>query len=367
MPDHVTIGLARPLRRRAERDSQFLTEVRGGSDVGANATRADPNGDGRYRISGEKWFCAVADFAQFLVTARVPDGPRGTRGLGCFVAPRVVRGQCLRSPPQGLSPADLGVFRAPTPACRHAGVVARGTAPRLRPHRARGPNRRGDRHERGRARRAGAHPRRPAPDPARGRRAGRQDPRRQHPVRRRRAHGNLAAHRRRGRPVRGRTRARCLLLPGRARPAHRAVRVRVPAGGGRVPRGQAPAAHPNGAGRPGSRARGASRRARDRPRLSAPSASVTRGVAPTASVTDGIGQTLGGSTATRSRPSARPIGPASASASASSSTVAAWASARSPVGASVGPSTTTSGGSTSRAARTASGAPLSSATAPNGG
>lgn len=111
-PAVCTIGLARALRRAAEpeirdrflpplldtdyahaqRGSQFLTEVQGGSDVGANATTARPLGDGSYAISGEKWFCSVADAQQFLVTARVPDAPPGTRGLGCFVVPRLLDG-----------------------------------------------------------------------------------------------------------------------------------------------------------------------------------------------------------------------------------------------------------------------------------
>jgi len=112
-PAVCTIGLARALRRtadpairarflpplldrdyaHAQRGSQFLTEVQGGSDVGANATVARPQDDGSYLISGEKWFCSVADAQQFLVTARVQDGPPGTRGLGCFVMPRLVDGE----------------------------------------------------------------------------------------------------------------------------------------------------------------------------------------------------------------------------------------------------------------------------------
>jgi alkylation response protein AidB-like acyl-CoA dehydrogenase len=111
-PATCTIGLARALRRRAEpevrdrflppllerdysraeRGSQFLTEVQGGSDVGANATKSEPNGDGSYRITGEKWFCSVADAQQFLVTARLPGSAPGTRGLGCFVLPRMLDG-----------------------------------------------------------------------------------------------------------------------------------------------------------------------------------------------------------------------------------------------------------------------------------
>jgi acyl-CoA dehydrogenase len=112
-PAVCTIGLARALRRaadpdirdrflpplletdyaQAQRGSQFLTEVQGGSDVGANATIARPRADGSYSITGEKWFCSVADAQQFLVTARVQDGPPGTRGLGCFVIPRLLDGE----------------------------------------------------------------------------------------------------------------------------------------------------------------------------------------------------------------------------------------------------------------------------------
>lgn len=111
-PAVCTIGLARALRRvaspeirdrflppllrtdyrDAERGSQFLTEVQGGSDVGANATVAEPAGDGSYLVRGEKWFCSVADAQQFLLTARVPGQGDGTRGLGCFVVPRIIDG-----------------------------------------------------------------------------------------------------------------------------------------------------------------------------------------------------------------------------------------------------------------------------------
>ena len=111
-PATCTIGLARALRRvagagvrrhflpplldpdfaTAARGSQFLTEVQGGSDVGANVCRAVPDGDGTYRISGEKWFCSVADAGQFFLTARVDGGADGTRGLGSFVVPREVDG-----------------------------------------------------------------------------------------------------------------------------------------------------------------------------------------------------------------------------------------------------------------------------------
>lgn len=76
--------------------SQFLTEVQGGSDVGANACRATlvrPGDQARpalWRLQGEKWFCSVADAPLFLVTARPDGAPPGTKGLGLFAVPRQV-------------------------------------------------------------------------------------------------------------------------------------------------------------------------------------------------------------------------------------------------------------------------------------
>lgn len=71
--------------------AQFLTEVQGGSDVGANGTTAtplDPAAEGTWLLNGEKWFCSnvTADLA--LVTARVQGQGDGTRGLGLFLVPR---------------------------------------------------------------------------------------------------------------------------------------------------------------------------------------------------------------------------------------------------------------------------------------
>lgn len=75
---------------RAHRGAQFLTEIQGGSDVGANIVRAEPAVEypGAWRITGEKWFCSVIDADQFLMTARPVGAPAGTKGLGCFLVPR---------------------------------------------------------------------------------------------------------------------------------------------------------------------------------------------------------------------------------------------------------------------------------------
>ena len=72
--------------------AQFLTEVQGGSDVGANACVATLHANGTWRITGEKWFCSnvTADVALITArpTARPEGGTAGTKGLGLFLVPR---------------------------------------------------------------------------------------------------------------------------------------------------------------------------------------------------------------------------------------------------------------------------------------
>jgi alkylation response protein AidB-like acyl-CoA dehydrogenase len=85
------------LPRLLERDydrrwhgAQFLTEVQGGSDVGANAcvARPDPGQAGAFRVYGEKWFCSNVTADLYAVSAR-PDGASdGSAGLGLFIVPR---------------------------------------------------------------------------------------------------------------------------------------------------------------------------------------------------------------------------------------------------------------------------------------
>jgi alkylation response protein AidB-like acyl-CoA dehydrogenase len=75
--------------------AQFVTEVQGGSDVGANDCRAtpEPGRPGAFRIHGEKWFCSVADAGLFVVSARLEEAPAGTPGLGLFLVPRTIDGE----------------------------------------------------------------------------------------------------------------------------------------------------------------------------------------------------------------------------------------------------------------------------------
>jgi putative acyl-CoA dehydrogenase len=56
-----------------------MTEKQGGSDVRANTTRAEPDGDGGYEITGHKWFCSYPSCDVFLTLAQAPGG------LSCFL------------------------------------------------------------------------------------------------------------------------------------------------------------------------------------------------------------------------------------------------------------------------------------------
>ena len=96
-------GLLSPDYGRMLYASQFLTEVQGGSDVGANAVVARPadgelGGQGWWSLTGEKWFCSVIDANLFLVTARPEGAKAGTSGLRAFVVPRALPGQDPRDP-----------------------------------------------------------------------------------------------------------------------------------------------------------------------------------------------------------------------------------------------------------------------------
>jgi putative acyl-CoA dehydrogenase len=58
-----------------------MTERQGGTDVRANTTRAERDGEA-YRITGHKWFMSAPMSDAFLVLAQAPDG------LTCFLMPR---------------------------------------------------------------------------------------------------------------------------------------------------------------------------------------------------------------------------------------------------------------------------------------
>ncbi len=71
-----------------------LTEAQAGSDVGAIRTRAVKNSDGTYSITGGKIFITggeqnLTENIIHILLARVEGDPEGTRGLSCFVLPKI--------------------------------------------------------------------------------------------------------------------------------------------------------------------------------------------------------------------------------------------------------------------------------------
>ncbi|MGE4368576.1 MAG: acyl-CoA dehydrogenase [Burkholderiaceae bacterium] len=70
-----------------------LTEPQAGSDLSLLTTRAVPQGDGTYRLSGQKIFITYGehDMAEniiHLVLARTPDAPKGVKGISLFLVPK---------------------------------------------------------------------------------------------------------------------------------------------------------------------------------------------------------------------------------------------------------------------------------------
>ncbi|MCX4026373.1 acyl-CoA dehydrogenase C-terminal domain-containing protein [Endozoicomonas sp. SM1973] len=72
-----------------------LTEPHCGTDLGLLRTKAEPQADGSYKISGTKIFISagehdMADNIVHIVLARLPDAPSGTKGISLFIVPKFV-------------------------------------------------------------------------------------------------------------------------------------------------------------------------------------------------------------------------------------------------------------------------------------
>ncbi len=70
-----------------------LTEAHCGSDLGTLRTKAEPNADGSYSITGTKIFISagehdLVDNIVHIVLARLPDAPKGTKGISLFIVPK---------------------------------------------------------------------------------------------------------------------------------------------------------------------------------------------------------------------------------------------------------------------------------------
>jgi alkylation response protein AidB-like acyl-CoA dehydrogenase len=70
-----------------------LTEPHCGTDLGLLRSKAEPQADGSYRITGQKIFISAGEHDMaanivHLVLARLPDAPAGSKGISLFVVPK---------------------------------------------------------------------------------------------------------------------------------------------------------------------------------------------------------------------------------------------------------------------------------------
>ncbi|WP_374342845.1 acyl-CoA dehydrogenase [Phenylobacterium sp.] len=101
-----------------------LTEPQAGSDLAAVTTRAEPDGQGGYKLYGQKIFITWGDHDAtdnicHLVLARLPDAPPGVKGISLFLATkRLVDDNGALGAPNDLRPGSiehkLGIHGSPT-------------------------------------------------------------------------------------------------------------------------------------------------------------------------------------------------------------------------------------------------------------
>ena len=70
-----------------------LTEPQAGTDLALLNTKAEPQDDGSYRITGSKIFITGGDHDWtsniiHMVLARLPDAPKGVKGISLFLVPK---------------------------------------------------------------------------------------------------------------------------------------------------------------------------------------------------------------------------------------------------------------------------------------
>ena len=83
-----------PLTEGRWTGTMCLTEPQCGTDLGQVKTKAEPQADGSYKITGTKIFISAGehDFTDnivHIVLARLPDAPPGTRGISLFIVPKM--------------------------------------------------------------------------------------------------------------------------------------------------------------------------------------------------------------------------------------------------------------------------------------
>ena len=104
-----------------------LTEPAAGSDVGALRTKAEPNADGSWSITGQKIYITwgehdCAENIIHLVLARTPGAPEGTKGISLFICPKVLE-DGTRNDVKAIGLEEkLGIHGSPTCVMEYAGA-----------------------------------------------------------------------------------------------------------------------------------------------------------------------------------------------------------------------------------------------------
>jgi len=110
-----------------------LTEPQAGTDLGLIRTRATPNSDGSYSITGNKIFISSGEHELteniiHLVLARLPDAPAGTKGISLFIVPKFMVGDDGKLGERNKLRCDglehkMGIHASPTCQMSYNGAV----------------------------------------------------------------------------------------------------------------------------------------------------------------------------------------------------------------------------------------------------
>ena len=87
-----------PLTEGVWAGTMCLTEPQCGTDLGQMKSKAEPQADGSYKITGTKIFISSGDHdltenIVHIVLARLPDAPAGTKGISLFIVPKYLPGK----------------------------------------------------------------------------------------------------------------------------------------------------------------------------------------------------------------------------------------------------------------------------------